>query len=120
MSEAPTNPTKDLDKVKERVKLAVGIVAGSQKIVGVAKAMELVGFSTEEIKTMKFYQQVCRKAMKLCVVKKEGAAPTPLPQAVNVAATAPSTASSLTNESLSKFRRNHGRSMSSCSSQGCC
>jgi hypothetical protein len=38
---------------------AAGIVAGSQKTIGIRRAMELVGFTECERKNMKLYQQVC-------------------------------------------------------------
>ena len=80
MSLALSNQSEGTSNEENRVNLAAGIVAGSQKVVGVAKAMELVGFSVEEIKSMKLYQQVRRKAQKLCVVEKV----TPPPPAVDV------------------------------------
>jgi hypothetical protein len=48
---------------------AAGIIAGSQNTVGIARAMEIVGFSAEERKHMKYYQKVRRKAAKLSVVE---------------------------------------------------
>lgn len=81
MSEASTHSSEDNSNVQNRVDLAAGIVAGSQKMVGVSKAMELVGFTPEEIKLQRLYQQVRRRAEKLCVVEKT---PTPPPVAVNV------------------------------------
>ena len=47
---------------------ASGIVAGSMKMVGITKAMELVGFTAEERKRMTLYQKVRRRAQRLSVV----------------------------------------------------
>jgi hypothetical protein len=48
---------------------AAGIIAGSQNTVGITRAMEIVGLSAEEIKHMKYYQKVQRKAAKLSVAE---------------------------------------------------
>ena len=50
------------------VQQAAGIVSASDKKVGITKAMELVGFSKEEIRQMTLYQQVRRLAMKVSLL----------------------------------------------------
>jgi hypothetical protein len=79
MAEASTNTTERIDKLKVLVIQAAGIVAGSQNTVGISQAMELVGFTVEERKTMKYYQQVRRKSTKLSVIE-VGKGTTPLPR----------------------------------------
>ena len=69
MSQASNNTTEALPRFQRLVLQAAGIVAGSQNAVGITRAMELVGFSVEERKTMKLYQQVRRKAARLSVVE---------------------------------------------------
>ena len=54
--------------LQELVVAASGIVAGSMKMVGITKAMELVGFTAEERKRMTLYQKVRRRAQRLSVV----------------------------------------------------
>jgi hypothetical protein len=80
------------DELLELVEQAAGIVAGSQKKVGIAKAMDLVGFSSEERGMMTLYQKVRRRAQKLSVVEITKGTPL-LPGAVNVAPVASATSS---------------------------
>jgi hypothetical protein len=64
---------------------AAGIVAGSQKTIGIRRAMELVGFTECKRKNMKLYQQVRRKSVKLSVVEigKGSCLPAPIKEAVD-------------------------------------
>jgi hypothetical protein len=101
MSDAPSTPSEEDSNVQRKVNLAAGIVAGSQKVVGVAKAMELVGFSVTQVRSMKLYQQVRRKADKLCVVEKATVVALPEDVVVAPAATGRSIASSLTSNNNS-------------------
>jgi hypothetical protein len=84
------------------VEQAAGIVTASQSKVGIRKAMELVGFSAEELLTMKWYQQVRRRSMKLVVVEKERNN-TP-PSAVEAASKASAT-SDLTNSTNARKKK---------------
>ena len=61
------------------VQQAAGIASASDKKVGITKAMELVGFSKEEIRQMTLYQQVRRLAMKVSLV----VAPLPVAKSVH-------------------------------------
>ena len=63
------------DRRKQLLAQAAGIVAASEGKVGITKAMELVGYSEEERKTMKFYQQVRRRSHVLVVVEKKSVVP---------------------------------------------
>jgi hypothetical protein len=101
MSQATSHLSEGSSNEKKRVNLAAGIVAAGQKLVGVAKAMELVGFSQQEIKTLKLYQQVRRRAQKLCVVEKKNTPP--LAVVVPPIPPAASEASSLTSNSPPAF-----------------
>ena len=56
--------------IETMLEQASGIVAASQGKVGVTKAMELVGFKSDQRKNMTFYQRVRRCAAKLSVVEK--------------------------------------------------
>jgi hypothetical protein len=96
------------DQLKLLMERAAGVIAGSQNTIGVTKAMELVGFSEEQRKTMKLYQKVQRLSARLNVVKKEktknkeededAATPVPVP-AVNLEPGSSSHAPSLTSTS---------------------
>jgi hypothetical protein len=83
------------------VELAIGVVAGSQKLVGVAKAIELVGFLPKQVKSMKLYQQVRRKAQRLCIVEK---VTTPLPVDVVVPPTEEAMGRSIASSLMTKRR----------------
>jgi RNase H-like domain found in reverse transcriptase len=69
MAEASQHATEAIQRLETMVSQAAGIIAGSQNTVGITRAMELVGFSLEERKTMKWYQKVRHKSSKLVVVE---------------------------------------------------
>lgn len=73
------------------VDMAAGVVAASQKTIGISQAMTLVGFSEEERGQMKLYQKVRRLSMKLSVVVLPKG--TSLPLAVSVLPAASATSS---------------------------
>ena len=56
------------DKLVAMVQEASGIVVASRKKVGIRQAMGLVGFTLEDQRNMKFYQQVRRGVTKVSVV----------------------------------------------------
>ena len=95
MSDASTTTTERSCILESLVQKAAGIVAGSQKAVGIARAMELVGFSEEERKTMKYYQKVRRKAARLSVVEIGKKSSTPVASSIG-AEPSVSTVSTLT------------------------
>ena len=85
-------------ELSELVVQAAGVVSASKNKVGISKAMELVGFKSEERKKMKWYQQVRRLSSKVAVVEAT-ATPPPVSVPHNVATAAEnsnSTASTLT------------------------
>ena len=94
-------------ELQEQIEKAAGIVTGSQGSIGVAKAMELMGFSAEQRSNMRLYQQVRRRAGKLSVVEVEKEKATPPPAEVLPSASAGSTASSLTEPSSRSKRAGH-------------
>lgn len=90
--------TEDVDSKVER---AAGIIVGSQNTVGVAKAMEMVGFTLEERRHMTMYQKVRRRSQKLCITERKKL--TPPPGSVRMDARTSSTGtSSLTNPTTSE------------------
>ena len=109
MLEASTNTMEEDEALKKLVSAAAGVVTGSQNIIGVRKAMQYVGFSEEQCKSMRLYQQVRRKAQKLAVVDLEKKQTSPPAEEVNVGRPASST-SSLTIDSQNTSRRTEGRS----------
>lgn len=99
MSQASSDTTERDERLKKLVEAAAGIVAGSRKLVGVTKAMDIVGFSAEERKDITIYQKVRRKSLKLTVVE-VGKNQTPnMPPPPAVDAEPASGVSSLTNSS---------------------
>jgi hypothetical protein len=69
MSEASNTSLERSCTLELLVIKAAGIVTGSQNAVGIARVMELVGFTLDERCNMKYYQKVRRKASKLTVVE---------------------------------------------------
>lgn len=86
--------------MQELVAQAAGVVSASKNKVGIAKAMGLVGFTAEEIKVMKWCQQVRRLSKKVVMkeTRAEGTPVVPMPQIVAAEAEA-SSVSSLTSNS---------------------
>ena len=78
--------SEDNDPLQKKVEMAAGIVVGSQNTVGIAKAMEIEGFSEEECHKMTIYQRVRRRSHKLCIVEKNKITSALPPSAVNVEA----------------------------------
>ena len=100
MADATSTSTVSNESLQKLVRAAAGVVAGSQKVVGVSKAMEVVGFTPEQRQNMRLYQQVHRKAQKLSLVdEEERINPTPPTAAVEVTRQSESEASSLTGSS---------------------
>lgn len=75
--EASTNTTGREEELQGLSEQAAGIVAASQSKVGIRQAMNLVGFTREEVQVMKWYQKVRRRSKVLAVVenKKAGTPP---------------------------------------------
>ena len=100
MSSSSSNPSEVDCQLKKQIRAAAGVVAGSGNVVGVAKAMEVVGFSAEQRSNITLYQKVRRLAKKLAVVEAKGNNPTP-PSTVEMepstSATSSLTGSSRTN-----------------------
>ena len=101
MSSSSSNPSEVDCQLKKQIRAAAGVVAGSGNVVGVAKAMELLGFSAEQRSNITLYQKVRRLAKKLAVVEAKGNNPTPPPSTVEMepstSATSSLTGSSRTN-----------------------
>ena len=96
--------------VETLLEQASGIVAASQGKVGVAKAMELVGFSSGDRKNITLYQKVRRRAGKLSVVEKKTP---PIPaEEVNLRDSA-SQVSALTSDEQNSRRRSRSTERSS-------
>ena len=88
----------------EMVREASGIVAATKQKVGIRKAMDLVGFSVEEQKNMKLYQQVRRSALKVTFVY---GLPTKTPPAAEVhVRTSDSQVSALSSDERNVVARN--------------
>lgn len=68
--------SSDNDRVATLVEEAAGIIAAAHGKVGVAKAMDLVGFSDVERGNMSIYQRVRRKVSRIAVGPREGTPPT--------------------------------------------
>lgn len=60
--------SSDMSSADGKVRLAAGIVAGSEGTVKIVEAMRLAGFGTPERKTMRLCQQVRRRAAKMSIV----------------------------------------------------
>ena len=101
MSSSSSNPSEVDCQLKKQIRAAAGVVTGSGNVVGVAKAMEVVGFSAEQRSNITLYQKVRRLAKKLAVVEAKGNNPTPPPSTVEMepstSATSSLTGSSRTN-----------------------
>ena len=83
MSEVSSNITEANDDLQKLVEAAAGVVAGSKNLICIRKAMQYVGLSSEQQKSMALYQKVRRKAQRLQVVE-VGKKVTPPPVAVDV------------------------------------
>ena len=59
----------DFARLEAMVEEASGIIVGGKGKVKIIQAMALVGFTSEEQKSMKLYQQVRRHSSKLVIVK---------------------------------------------------
>ena len=99
MSEPSSTHTEANSQQQKLVRAAAGVVAGSGNVVGVAKAMEVVGFLAEQRANMALYQKVRRLALKLSVVEAKENKPTPPPPAVEVNPQMESATSSLSGSS---------------------
>ena len=86
-------------KLPAMVEIAAGIVAGSKNFVGIRKAMDIAGFTEEETKLMRLYQQVRRRSLNLFVVDATSNTTPPPPEAIALLALAASGTSSLTSSS---------------------
>ena len=118
MSEASSNTTEENDQFENLVIAAAGVVTGSRNIIGIRKAMEYVGFSEEQRKSMKLYQRVRRKAQKLTVVEVNKKQTTPPSGAELTIGLPNSEISSLTGESRSRNNTESGNvSDGSCSNE---
>ena len=69
MVEASDESMEGAEDLKALVDAAAGIVVGSGKRVGIALAMEYVGFTLEQRRDMTMYQRVRRRSKKLTVVE---------------------------------------------------
>lgn len=91
-----TTSEEDLELAK-KVEIAAGIIVGSQNSIGVSRAMEIAGFTSDDKKNITTYQKVRRRAQKLCIVEKKKG--TPAAVNVDVGSGGVTTMSSLTTSS---------------------